>query len=240
MTQFELRFVGSATEEQRVFSLKAEPDATVLDILETLRARQGGLVPAYRHSCHHGSCGSCGALINGKAVLMCLTRLAEIISEPLDRQHASLPVLEIAALPGFTVIAGIAVHPGKLFGDFPAGLDYLLSQTDKPELLPDPTRAAGIPKIRRRFEQCIECGICRAVCPVDADFIGPAALAAINRQLQKSATLTNGVRQHWLGLAGRPDGVAACRRHLACSRFCPQAVYPGKHIQLLRNQLPNR
>jgi len=31
--------------------------------------------------------------------------------------------------------------------------------------------------------------------------------------------------------------VGAMSVFLACSRVCPQAVYPGKHIQLLRNAL---
>ena len=91
------------------------------------------------------------------------------------------------------------------------------------------------PPHRVRFEACIECGLCSTSCPVTVPFKGPAALAALNRQRQKVSESSESM----LSLAGTPDGAAACQRHLACSRVCPQGVYPGKHIQLLKNALGN-
>jgi len=267
MIHFDLH-IADPVHNRRVFRLKAEPTATVLDVLEALRLRQASSVPAYRHSCHHGSCGTCGALINGTPALMCLTRLDSVLQPalappelvspatsdaPSDTQTpAVLPVLTVEALPGFELVSGIAVYPGRFFDSFPADLDYLVEVADKPDLPTDhsasqhaafqagtETPGSGAPDVakRTRFEQCIECGVCRAACPVSAPFIGPAALAAINRQLQKKPALPSSIQKKWLDLAGRPDGAAACQRHLACSRLCPQAVYPGKHIQLLKNRL---
>ncbi|HPE90313.1 MAG TPA: 4Fe-4S dicluster domain-containing protein, partial [Spirochaetales bacterium] len=89
------------------------------------------------------------------------------------------------------------------------------------------------PDGRARFEACIECGLCVSACPVAVPFIGPAALAAVNREREKRPELAAAM----LAVAAAPDGVGPCGRHLACSRVCPQSVFPGKHIQLLRNAL---
>jgi succinate dehydrogenase / fumarate reductase iron-sulfur subunit len=71
---------------------------------------------------------------------------------------------------------------------------------------------------------------------VRAPFIGPAALAAINRERDKRPERAAAMLER----AAAPDGASACERHLFCSRVCPQAVYPGKHIQLLKNALAAR
>ncbi len=237
------------------FSLEAEPHRTVLDLLERLRAG-GGVVPAYRHSCHHGSCGTCGAIINGLEALMCLTTAGDLASarprlpggpavEPeTDGQGAVVVTLE--PLARMDVISGIAVVPGRVFAGIPGEAVYLaaVENAGRSPLPADPegARAEGgckpdaavwRPAGRVRFEACIECGLCVSACPVAVPFIGPAALAAVNREREKRPETAAAM----LALAAAPDGVGPCGRHLACSRVCPQAVYPGKHIQMLRNAL---
>lgn len=256
-------------------------DATVLDALETLRARAEAAepragasgegsgsgaeaapaprVPHYRHSCHHGSCGTCGAVINGLPSLMCLTRLSDLAAprprEPggpaLDPERASGGelVVTLEPLPRGTLVAGIAARPTAALAGIPGEYFYLRPSEDagRAPLPPDPTRdgeklparvGAVLPtgSGRVRFEACIECGLCSAACPVRVPFIGPAALAAVNRQREKAPESAGSM----LDLAARTDGASACERHLHCSRVCPQAVYPGKHIQLLRNALAGR
>lgn len=240
------------------FRLDAEPQRTVLDLLERLRAG-GGAVPAYRHSCHHGSCGTCGAVINGLEALMCLTTAADLASPrprlpggpavgpELDEQGAVVVTLEPLARMG--VISGIAVVPGRVFAGIPSGAAYLaaVENAGRSPLPPDPEGAlcgsadnggsavhtTWRPAGRVRFESCIECGLCVSACPVAVPFIGPAALASVNREREKRPETAAAM----LAIAAAPEGVGPCGRHLACSRVCPQAVYPGKHIQLLRNAL---
>lgn len=256
-------------------------DATVLDALETLRARTesaapgmraGGAgsvsgaeigpaprVPPYRHSCHHGSCGTCGAVINGLPSLMCLTRLSDLAAprprepggpavEP-GRGPGGEPVVTLEPLTRGTLIAGIAARPAAALAGIPEEYSYLRPSEDAGRASPpaDPTREGVEPWTRDedarpprsgrvRFESCIECGLCSAACPVTAPFLGPAALAAVNRLREKDPQTA----EDMLALASRPDGAPACERHLHCSRVCPQAVYPGRHIQLLRNALAGR
>ena len=81
-----------------------------------------------------------------------------------------------------------------------------------------------------------------AACPVQ-DFLGPAVLAVLNRELlnreardRQSAETSDGGRA-LLELAEGERGVRRCQRALECSRVCPTAVYPAWHIQELRNRL---
>lgn len=290
-----IRFMIRDGEHIRELSGNFEPGATVLDALEILRAGQpsqtasaegsatdGGHktpVPAYRHSCHHGSCGTCGAIINGLEGLLCLTRLGELA---VPRPHVpggpkidpeldvdGLVTVRLEPIRRGSLIAGIAARPTQALAGIPADLPYLMKleagdaggkatggqgvssgtidskSVVKVDLPGDPTRPApqkgvdglppaiGSPPARVRFEACIECGLCGSSCPVTVPFMGPAALAALNRQRQKHPETSEAM----LDLADTSDGVAACERHLACSRVCPQGVYPGKHIQLLKNVL---
>ncbi len=238
------------------FSIAAKPEHTVLDLLETLRGR-GDEVPSYRHSCHHGSCGTCGAVINELASLMCLTSVADLAKprprmlgapavEPERSEDGSL-LLSLEPLSGMSVVSGIAVLPGESLSGIPEGSAYLTGVDDgeRTALPVDPVEArvdakasesgqpSWRPSGRMRFEACIECSMCVSVCPVVAPYRGPAALAAINCERQKRPQRADIM----LTIAGEPDGVAPCFRHLACSRVCPQAVYPGKHIQVLRNAM---
>lgn len=258
-----MRFMFYVRDGEGYAELRAEldPAMTVLDALETLRAAAengakpaAARVPHYRHSCHHGSCGTCGAVVNGLESLMCLTRLGELAAarprrpgaapEPPDTAADGAVIVRIDPIRRGALVGGIAARPDEALRAIPAWLGYLrpAEAAGKAELEADPTREAegeapsgGAPG-RVRFEACIECGLCSSSCPVSVPFMGPAALAALNRGRERGEARADEL----LDSAGAPDGAPACERHLACSRVCPQAVYPGKHIQLLKNALAAR
>lgn len=181
------------------FSAEAQPADTLLDLLEKIRKQEKPDL-LYRHSCHHGSCGSCGAMINGTPRLMCLTRLGDLESSNI--------LLE--PLAKMTVIEGIAVWPSSLFDAIP-DTDYL-----KPIESGDGSR----------LEDCIECGICMAACPASEPFIGPASLAAVAVELKKHPERSLEMR----AIADGPEGTIGCERAFECSKRCPQGVAPGRKI----------
>ena len=207
-----VRRTGGTIDE---FSVTAGPYTTLLDGLEEIRCRKDRSL-VYRHSCHHGSCGTCGAIVNGERVLACLTRLVELPAVSL-----------IEPLSPFSLVADLAVDPHTLWERFPDEAGYLRPSEAHPD--------AAVPEeIERytRFENCIECGLCVSVCPVQRSFIGPAALAAYGRELEKHPEREDEL----LPRIDTPDGMWACDRALACSAACPLGVAPARHIAVLRRK----
>ncbi len=88
-----------------------------------------------------------------------------------------------------------------------------------------------------RFENCIECGLCLAACPVagsNPQYIGPAALAAAARVVEEPRGRDVG---SVLALAREPDSVWRCRDIMECSAVCPAAVEPGTAVISLRRRV---
>ena len=194
--------------------------ASILDCLEQIRLNQDPTL-MYRHSCHHGSCGTCACQINGTPRLACTTRLSQLSAAPLI----------IEPLEGFDCIADLVVNMDAFFEHINRQWSYL--QTDRSADAPPPP--SGIPAWSR-LEDCIECGCCVSACPavqVNSAFMGPAALTAVHRQYRKFPQQ----RERLLAIAGGHQGVKGCQRALVCSKVCPTRVYPARHIDELRRQL---
>jgi succinate dehydrogenase/fumarate reductase iron-sulfur protein len=227
------RGVGTSSRLER-YTVDLGERATLLDALETIRTGVAGDL-CFRHSCHHGSCGTCSVLVDGAEVLACLTNLDSLYAEgPTSARAATAanpaePVVE--PLRVFEVIADLAIDPGRLFRAEVEGT----TQLRESEPRDGASHPAGIDRYTR-FEDCIECGLCISVCPVMREgksFIGPAALAGLRRETKNREER----KDELLARAAQSDGVTACERHFDCSRVCPRGVYPGKHIQLLRKEI---
>ena len=202
------------------YTVAADEQLSVLDGLEQIRLQQEPTL-VYRHSCHHSSCGTCACIINGTEKLACITKVLDLDS----------PVITLEPLNGFERIADLAVKADTLFEEIRPQWTYL-----------QPAEAIGNHSVVsnsdrfQRFENCIECGSCISACPVSQagkQFTGPAALAAIHREMLKSPAK----RKEMLELAGGKRGERRCQRALACSRVCPTKVYPARHIADLRKAL---
>ena len=198
---------------------------TVLDCLEQIRIHQEpGLM--YRHSCHHASCGTCGCIINGIERLACLTHAFSL--------DAACIVIE--PLKGFERIGDLVVDRTPFFEHIAENWTCLRpsESTGRASRPGTETMAPAT-----RFEDCIECGCCVSVCPAahrPAGFLGPAVLAAANRERLKNKA----EEQDLLQLAAGENGERRCERALACSRVCPTGVYPARHIADLRRALKGK
>lgn len=202
------------------FTVEVGPRTTVLDALELIRVEQDSTL-VYRHSCHHASCGTCAYKINGREALGCVTNVleldaAEVVVEPLD---------------GFDWVADLAVDISELFRHFSPHWTHLRdSEWHRQAATPDEVDHYV------RFENCIECGACVSACPVTTArgfYIGPAALAAIDRELANNG----GIKEWLLNLASSQQGVWQCHSAYECSAVCPSEVNPAGHIMALRRRL---
>ena len=216
------RFKAGFIDPERLatYVVSVREDMTVLDVLEKIRLEQEPTL-VYRHSCHHGSCGTCACIVNETERLACATRVWDLEEETVT----------LAPLRGFGRIADLAIDAGPVFQDISPAWTCL-----QPAEAIDKTQPAFGTANRLRFENCIECGSCVSACPVSqgaGGFMGPAALAAIHREMVKSPDK----KEELLRLAGGKRGEHLCQRALACSRVCPSNVYPARHIADLRRTL---
>ncbi len=203
----------------QTFMVDVNPQTTVLDALETIRLTQDASL-MYRHSCHHSACGTCGCMINGVAKLSCVTNVAALQTD----------VITLEPLTGFPKLGDLAVDMGDFFRNIDADFSCL-----KPAKSSDTADDCT----RQQLENCIECGCCVSACPqahTGADFMGPAALAAIHVEAQKYPQKQPAL----LTAAAGPRGERHCERVLACSRVCPTGVYPARHVADLRRQIQRR
>jgi len=218
-----LRYKPGAIDPPRydTFQVEADPLMTVLDALEEIRAAHDSTL-AYRHSCHHASCGTCAMKVNGREVLACVTKV-------LEQDSAEIVVEPLGTMP---LVADLVVDMGDFARRYePAGLSLLRPS----EYLPQAQTPAGVAEYTR-FESCIECGICLSACPVantNANFIGPAGLAAWYRSWQKEDN-------PWAKVMAAVDsdcGVWGCHGAMECTAACPSQVAPGDLIMYLRREV---
>ncbi|MFA7567756.1 MAG: 2Fe-2S iron-sulfur cluster-binding protein [Alkalispirochaeta sp.] len=200
---------------------------TVVEALDWIRSHVDATL-MYRHSCHHGSCGTCGMLVNGKQLLACTAPVLNLVE--LEVERGMEPVIELRPLQTMDLIGDLATDPTRLFRDYPVDGGYLRpSEVNKGSAHPE--EISGYV----RFENCIECGLCVSVCPVIPlrGFMGPAGLAAYNRELDKHPERSDEL----LPQVDAPEGAWGCDRHLLCSVVCPTGVYPAKQIAVLKRKI---
>jgi succinate dehydrogenase / fumarate reductase, iron-sulfur subunit len=200
------------------FQVTLPRSAYVLDALEEIEKQDPSLL--FRHACHHASCGSCGLRVNGRERLSCVTPLA-------DAARPGRP-LRLEPLRNFPIIGDLLVD----FSPFMASLD----RADMPLVrLAESHPAAG--QRYTRFENCIECGLCLSACPIagsDAQYAGPAALAAAWRSLEEPRQSS---RRDWIALVDGEKGVWRCHAAFECTEVCPSNVDPAGAIMSLRRFL---
>ncbi|RCK72508.1 MAG: Succinate dehydrogenase iron-sulfur protein [Anaerolineae bacterium] len=202
------------TNHWQIYSVTLPPSAYILDALEEIHRQDPTLL--FRHSCHHGSCGSCGIRINGKEGLACTTQLGDI----LQKQD----VIVIEPLRNFPLIGDLVVDFSPMFAALNQINLPLVQQNNQSPIID-----------YQRFEDCIECGLCISACPISGSnsrYIGPVSLAAAWRLIKLDQPHLD--RSFIEELIDKEDGVWRCHAAFECSEVCPSNVDPAKGIMSLR------
>lgn len=220
MPTLHLRILRGGPEKGRHFetyTVTVAEEAHILDAVHLVWAAQDSTL-IFRHACHHASCGLCGARVNGRERLMCITPVSEfgdgdtVTLEPLrnlpwigDLVVEMRPMMERMAGIGFAYVRGDELTAGE--GE------------------------------ATRFEDCIECGLCMSICPIvgsDPQYAGPAPLAMIARLLQEPR---GSDQTRICAVAGDPHGAWRCHSVMECTEVCPSNVDPSRSIGWLRRYL---
>ncbi len=202
------------------FEVPLRPEWVILDALNYIKDKVDGSL-TFRWSCRMGVCGSCGMMVNGEPKLTCATFL--------DKYEGK--TVRVEPLRYFPVVRDLVTELSDFMRKLKRAKPWLIRRTEKPlaegEYLQTPEQLDTY----KQFSMCINCTLCYAACPVyglDAEFIGPAALALAQRYNLDSRD--QGAEERMLTLA-HPDGVWGCTFVGECTTVCPKNVDPAGAIQ---------
>lgn len=211
-------------EKEKAFENTFEVDSakvkTVLDALILLKQSVANDL-AFRFACKMGICGSCGAIVNGKPVLMCQT-FCKDLSDPII----------IEPLKNFKIVKDLVVDIEKVMNRLRDALPYTNFATNKAyEQIPQ------TPDQYQKFiqaSQCIKCMLCHSACPLlttNKKFMGPMPAAAGFRYNHDNR---NKISKQRMNSMTSDDGMYGCNFVGECSNVCPKNVDPAKCLQKLK------
>jgi succinate dehydrogenase / fumarate reductase iron-sulfur subunit len=173
---------------------------------------------AFRHSCGEGVCGSDGMNVNGRNMLACITRVADL-KEPVT----------VRPLPGRPVIRDLVVDMSQFYQQYRAVRPYLVRKEPTPEV-----EVLQSPQERDKLDglyECIMCACCSTSCPSfwwnPEQFHGPQALLTAWRFLADSRDQATDER---LDALEGPYRLFRCHSVMNCVEACPKGLNPTRAI----------
>lgn len=206
------------------YPVQALPGLTVLSALLRIRNELDGGI-AFRYSCRSAVCGSCAMVMNGVIGLACRTQVAALGGETV--------ILE--PLPNFEIIKDLVVDLTPFWAMYESIQPWLIRKEPYPpgEISQSEAERDSIDQ----FVNCILCAACYGACPViarDPEYLGPAALAKLERFILDSRDERP---ISFLENVNNEKGVWGCDTLLKCIEACPKDVRPTDGIVGLRKSL---
>jgi len=216
---------GEAAAHYDSFMVKTDENTTALVALQGIR-RDDAPTLTLRHSCHHGSCGTCGMRVNGEEQLACVVNVQEL----------ETPTVVVEPLQNAPLVSDLVVDMAPFFDRYTQPEMPYVRRSD---FNPDTAVPQGI-KHYTRYENCLECGLCVSACPVmgsDASYLGPAAMAAAWRVVEEPRGSDAEFALNWVD---NEHGCWRCHAAYECTAVCPSDVFPAEAIMSLRGELTKR
>lgn len=201
------------------YSVPFTEDMSVLQGLQYIKDELDGTL-SYRWSCRMAICGSCGMMVDGRPRLACQTFLRDLLPGPV----------RIEALAHFPIERDLVVAIDGFIDKLESIKPYLIAR--EPRRL-DQGEYLQTPQQLERFEQfsdCINCMLCYSACPqfgLDANFVGPGAMALLQRY---NADSRDGGAAQRAAVMNAEQGVWSCTAVGYCSVVCPKGVDPANAV----------
>jgi succinate dehydrogenase / fumarate reductase iron-sulfur subunit len=193
------------------YTVEAEPNDRVLDLLEYVKGYIDGSL-TFRRSCAHGVCGSDAMRINGRNRLAC-----KVLVKDLDTQE-----ITVEPLLGLRVLKDMFVDMEPFFEHYRSVMPYFVNDEAEPE-----KERLQSPKQRERFDdttKCILCAACTTSCPsfwANGEYVGPAAIVNAHRFIFDSRDRAAADR---LQVLNDQFGVYRCHTIFNCTEACPRDI----------------
>lgn len=208
------------------FELEVDPDEYVLDGVERIWAFHDRSL-AFRHACHHSTCGACGMRVNGVEKLTCITPMREVTQDG--------GVVRVEPMRNFPVVSDLVVDMTDFYTRMEMVGHRSVLPIEEAEMEPLETtkQFARAEQEYIRLSDCIECGLCISACPIStttSGYLGPAVIAGAHQHgLQNNPDL--------LALMDSENGVWRCHSAFECTAACPSNVEPAWRIMEVRKQV---
>jgi succinate dehydrogenase / fumarate reductase iron-sulfur subunit len=193
----------------------------MLDVVNEQLTLEGREPIAFEHDCREGICGSCGAMVNGRAhgqlkgTTLCQLHMRHFAS-------GDTIVIEPFRARAFPVIKDLVVDRSALDRITQAGGYVSVNTGSAPE-------ANTLPVSPDRAERamdaaaCIGCGACVASCP------NASAMLFMSAKVSHLALLPQGrpeAARRALGMVRAMDacGFGNCSNHRECEKTCPKEI----------------
>jgi succinate dehydrogenase / fumarate reductase iron-sulfur subunit len=208
------------------FFLETSGHATILDCLIRIKEEIDGSL-AFRKNCRNTICGSCAVRINGRAALACQKHVDQEISP------SGITIAPLGNLPVMKDLIVDMHHFWDALNQVDPYVSSAARQIQEREFLQSPEERLRLNQVGH----CILCGACYSECnarEVNAEFVGPHALAKVNRILLDSRDTQKGER---LRQADTLAEVWGCTRCFNCNSVCPMDVAPLDQITQIKQQI---
>lgn len=204
--------------------------STVLEALMFVQEHVDGSL-AFRRSCRHAICGSCGMRVNGCARLACNTQLSAVVAEaerrasrgaPADDEALSGAAVRIEPLGNMPVVKDLVGDMTVFWEKLRSVRPWLQALDEQPggdgERLMTPHQYA----VLAQGLLCVECGACYSDCiamEAAPEFVGPTALVKAYRYAYDVRDDQTHRRLYDLG---GEHGMWECTRCYVCTQRCPK------------------
>jgi len=218
------------------YNLDVEPGNTILECLNRIKWELDGTL-AFRKNCRNTICGSCGMRINGRSALACKENIGSEIKRQQEISGSKIPEIIVAPMGNMPVIKDLVVDMKGFWEGLEAIDPYVSTKSRK---IPE-REFLQTPQERSRLEKtgnCILCGACYSECnamQVNADFVGPHALAKAQRMLADSRDDNKAQRLEKYNEG--TQGTWGCTRCYMCNAVCPMEVQPMDRISEIKQQI---